>query len=119
MSVNETKYDDEIDLLSLIQTIWDGKWKIVFIVVVSLLSVLGFNILKPDTTFTATTVIKPITSVVFDKYILFNSSLSKIKIKDKEEKVFNIFEITQKSLLELYIEVIEESSLLNERKFTI
>ena len=32
MSVNETKYDDEIDLLSLIETIWDGKWKIAFIV---------------------------------------------------------------------------------------
>ena len=109
MSVNETKYDDEIDLLSLFETIWEGKWKIAFIIAVSLLSVLGFNIVKPSATFTATTEIKPITSVQFDKYILFNSSLSVI---NKEDKVFNIFEITPKSLLNLYIEVIEEGFLL-------
>ncbi|MDC0134645.1 hypothetical protein OAI36_01175 [Alphaproteobacteria bacterium] len=115
MSVNETKYDDEIDLLSLMQTIWDGKWKIAFIVAVSLLSVLGFNTVKPNTTFTATTEIKPITSIEFDKYILFNSSLSiieKEEKEDKEDKVFNIFEITPKSLLNLYVEVIEEGFLL-------
>jgi len=115
MSVNETKYDDEIDLLSLFETIWNGKWKIAFIIAVSLLSVLGFNIVKPSATFTATTEIKPITSVEFDKYILFNSSLSiidKEDKEDKEDKVFNIFEITPKSLLNLYVEVIEEGFLL-------
>ena len=114
MSVNETKYDDEIDLLSLFETIWDGKWKIVFIVAVSLLLVLGFNIVKPKTTFTASTEIKPITSIEFDKYILFNSSLSIIEkeYKNKKDKVFNIFEITPKSLLNSYVEVIEEGSLL-------
>ena len=86
MSVNETKYDDEIDLLSLFETIWDGKWKIAFIIAVSLLSVLGFNIVKPNTTFTATTEIKPITSIEFDKYFLFNSSLSIIEKEDKKDK---------------------------------
>ena len=40
--------DDEIDLLSLIESIWDGKWKIAFIVAVSLLSVLGFNKSKSE-----------------------------------------------------------------------
>ncbi|MDB9771904.1 Wzz/FepE/Etk N-terminal domain-containing protein [Alphaproteobacteria bacterium] len=115
MSVNERKYDDEIDLLSLFETIWDGKWKIVLIVAVSLLSFLGFNIVKPSATFTATTEIKPITSVEFDKYILFNSSLSIFEKEDnidKENKTFNIFEITPTSLLNSYIEVIEEGSLL-------
>ena len=115
MSVNETKYDDEIDLLSLFETIWDGKWKIAFIVAVSLLSVLGFNIVKPSATFTATTEIKPITSIEFDKYFLFNSSLSIIEKEvknNKEDKVINIFEITPKSLLNSYVEEIEEGSLL-------
>ncbi|MDB4239105.1 Wzz/FepE/Etk N-terminal domain-containing protein [Alphaproteobacteria bacterium] len=115
MSVNETKYDDEIDLLSLFETIWDGKWKIAFIVAVSLLSVFGFNIVKPNTTFTATTKIKPITSGEFDKYILFNASLNIIENEDnidKEDKIFNIFEITPTSLLNSYIEVIEEGVLL-------
>ena len=112
-------YDDEIDLLSLIQTVWEGKWKIAFIISVSLLSVFGFNIVKPNTTFTAATAIKPITSFEFDKYSLFNSSLEIIEKNDEkndennEEYIeLNIFEITQKSLLDLYIEQIEEGSLL-------
>jgi LPS O-antigen subunit length determinant protein (WzzB/FepE family) len=123
-------YDDEIDLLSLLQTIWDGKWKIISIIAVSLLSVLSFNIVKPNTNFTATTEIKPITSSEFDRYSLFNSSLKIIQTKDKEDNEdkegnednednegnedneFSIFKITRDTLLNLYIEVIEEGSLL-------
>ena len=45
--------DDEIDLLSLIKTIWDGKWKILSIMAISLSSVFGFNTLVPNTTFIA------------------------------------------------------------------
>ena len=127
MTVSETKYDDEIDLLSLIETIWDGKWKIVSIIALLLLSVLGFNIIKPNTTFTATTEIKPITSFEFDQYSLFNSSLKIIVRKDKEDKEDkedkkdkkdsffiedSIFEITKESLLNSYIEKIEEGTLL-------
>ena len=112
MSNVPQKYDDEIDLLSLIQTIWDGKWKIASIVAVSLLSVFGFNIVKPNKTFIASTDIRPITSFEFDRYSLFNSSLKVIEKNDKKGKSFNIFEITRKSLLNLYIEKIEEGSLL-------
>ncbi len=120
MSNDPLILNDEIDLLSLIQIIWDGKWKIVSIIAGSLLLVLGFNIIKPNNTFTATTEIKPITSFEFDSYSLFNASLRVIEkeneennvIKDNEDKVFNIFEITRKSLLNLYIEKIEEGSLL-------
>ena len=121
MSNVPSTYDDDINLLSLILTIWDGKWKIVFIIAVSLISVLCFNIIKPSKSFIAKTEIKPITSFEFDKYRLFNSSLKIIepstkKNKEKEEKsledkVFNIFEITQKSLLGLYVESIREGSL--------
>ena len=102
----------EIDLLSLIKTVWNGKWKIVFIMSVSLLSVFGFNIVKPNTIFTTTTEIKPITSFELDKYSLFNSSLKVIEKEVKDGKIFNIFQITPKSLLNLYIEQIEEGSLL-------
>ena len=124
MSNVPSTYDDEIDLLGLIQTIWEGKWKITSIVAVSLLSVIGFNIVKPNTTFTASTEFKPITSFEFDRYSLFNSSLKVIEEDNKddkndkddkegkEDKVFNIFEISRKSLLSLYVEQIEEGSLL-------
>ena len=122
MSNVSPTYNEEIDLIDLIQTVWDGKWKIVFIIAVSLISVLGFNIIKPNKSFIAKTEIKPITSFELDKYALFNSSLKIIdsdtkkdtekEEKSLEEKVFNIFEITQKSLLGLYVERIQEGSLL-------
>ena len=98
LSVTNKTFNDEIDLIKWIQIIWDGKWKIASIVAISLLSVFGFNIVKPNKTFTATTEIKPITSFEFDKYRLFNST--------------GIFEITQDVLLDLYIEKIDEGSLL-------
>ena len=95
---------------------FDEKWKIAFITAVSLLTVFCFNVIKPNTNFTATTEIKPVTSFEFDKYRTFNSSL-KIIVKDEKDKkdekdendeqdekeniIFNIFEITQESLLDL------------------
>ena len=98
LPVSDRIYDNEIDLLSLIQTVWEGKWKIVSIIAVSLLPVFGFNIVKPNTTFTASTEIKPITSFEFDRYSLFNAT--------------GVFEIKRQTLLNLYIEQIEEGSLL-------
>ena len=65
---------------------------------ISLLSVFGFNIIKPNTTFIAQTEIKPITSFEFDKYRLFNAT--------------GVFEIKIDDLLDLYIEELEEGSLL-------
>ena len=115
MSNVPSTHDDEIDLISLMISVWDGKWKIVSIIAVSLLSVFGFNIVKPNTTFIASTEIKPITSFEFDKYSLFNSSLEIIKkenVDNKKDLTSNIFDITPKILLNLYVEEIEEGSLL-------
>ena len=102
-------HDDEIDILSLFQTIWEGKWKIVSIMAISLLSVFGFNTVLPNTTFIAQTDIKPITSFEFDKYRLFNASLKRFDSENVEVKIFNI---SKESLLELYIEQLEEGTLL-------
>ena len=102
-------HDDEIDILSLFQTIWEGKWKILSIMAVSLLSVFGFNTVLPNTTFIAQTDIKPITSFEFDKYRLFNASLKRFDSENVEVKIFNI---SKESLLELYIEQLEEGTLL-------
>lgn len=120
MSNTTPTYNDEIDLLSLMETVWKGKWKIAFIVAASLLSVFVFNIVKPNKSFITTTEIKPITSPEFDKYRMFNSSLKTIEIEKKEDKQGKkekkeeqeTFEITQKSLLSLYVEQIEEGSIL-------
>ena len=127
------KNNEEIDLFNLIEVIWDGKWKILSLVLVFLLTVFGFNTLHPNTTFIATTEIKPITSFEIDKYRSFNSSLKVIKRREKDDrvekedkedneykeykkdiddKIFNFFEITQEFLISLYIENLEEGTLL-------
>jgi LPS O-antigen subunit length determinant protein (WzzB/FepE family) len=59
-AMNETLPSDEIDLLQLIETIWDGKWKIIAITAACVLGVLGFQDLGPAPSFVATTEIKPI-----------------------------------------------------------
>ena len=51
---------DEIDLIQLIETIWNGKWKIIAITASCVMGVLGFQILGPAPSFVATTEIKPI-----------------------------------------------------------
>ena len=102
-------HEDEIDILSLFQTIWEGKWKIASIMAISLLSVFGFNTVLPNTTFIAQTDIKPITSFELDKYRLFNASLKRFDSENVEVKIFNI---SKESLLELYIEQLEEGTLL-------
>ena len=109
MAENIKEYDDEIDLLSLFETIWEGKWKILSIITVSLLSVFGFNTVLPNKIFIAQTEIKPITSTELDKYRLFNASLKRF---DSENVEVDIFNISKESLLSLYIEEIEEGTLL-------
>ena len=109
MAENIKEYDDEIDLLSLLLTIWEGKWKIVSIMAVSLLSVFSFDIIKPNKIFIAQTEIKTITSFEFDRYRLFNASLRKFDKGNKEVKIFNI---SKENLLGLYIEQIDEGALL-------
>ena len=124
-----TIYDKEIDLFSLIEIIWRGKWKVVSTMAFCLFLAISFEDLILDKTFTATTIIKPINSNDYDKYSLFNSSqkiISKksekknkiivgeeeVEVVQKKEEETNIFEITPKSLLNYYIEQIEEGSIL-------
>ena len=118
--------NNEIDIFDLIEIVWNGKWRIAFIMSLSLLSTLGFNILNPNTNFTAITEIKPITNFEFDKYRSFNSSLKSLEKEEKNEesekeeqskvkkddKDFLKFKITQEYLLNSYLEKIEEGSIL-------
>ena len=59
---------DEIDLIQLIETIWDGKWKIIAITASCVLGVLSFQVLGPAPSFVATTEIKPIFAADAEDY---------------------------------------------------
>ena len=142
MSDLQKKYDNEIDLLDLIQTIWDGKLKIMLFMILGILIAFGYGI-KKVRNFIVTTEIRPITSFEEDKYRLFNQSPNKIDkkrlkikidnkykdmlveylvdnkdkniakfLKNEESNKVAIFEITNKSLLNQYVEEIKEGSLL-------
>jgi len=58
--MNDIHTSDEIDLIQLIETVWEGKWKIIAITAVCVLGVFGFRVLAPAPSFVATTEIKPI-----------------------------------------------------------
>ena len=97
--------NDEIDLIELFQTVWDGRWKIVRIAFLSLLGVVGFQFTQPAPSFVATTEIKPINSVEAERYTAINA--------------LDFFKVTPSLLFDLYKEQLEERVLFEDaiRKF--
>jgi LPS O-antigen subunit length determinant protein (WzzB/FepE family) len=66
--MNDTLPSDEIDILQLIETIWEGKWKIIAITAACVAGVLGLQVLGPAPSFVATTEIKPILASDAESY---------------------------------------------------
>ena len=58
--MNDIHKSEEIDLIQLIETVWDGKWKIIAITAACVLGFFGFQVLGPSPSFVATTEINPI-----------------------------------------------------------
>ena len=102
-----TYQDDEIDLVELLQTIWDGKWVIATFAAVAILFGGAFAFLIPSV-FEFQTQIKEVTSVQGDKYLALNSLI----VADNADKAF--FAITPESLLDLFIENLEERTLFED-----
>lgn len=71
--MSDIQHSDEIDLLQLIETLWEGKGKIIAITSACVLGMFGFQLLAPPPSFVATTEIKPISSKEADQYALLNS----------------------------------------------
>jgi len=91
-----TYQDDEIDLVELLQTIWDGKWLIAAFAAIAVAFGGAFAFLKPSV-FEASTDIKPITS---DDYQLYSSS-----------NALGFFAVSKESLLNSFVEYLDERSL--------
>ena len=92
------KQYNEIDLFELLKILWKDKLKLGLIVFLCLISVYIYRQINPNTTFIATTTIKPISSHEFDKYKQFNA--------------IQFYEIDRRILLDLYIEYIKEGTIL-------
>ena len=92
-------YDDEIDLIEIFQTLWNGKWIILATVLISLLAMFGY-VSSQKIDFKATTEIKPISSVDIEIYESSNN--------------LGIFEVTQDRLMNLFIEQLDERTIFEE-----
>lgn len=96
MSNARPPYDDEIDFTELLLFFWDGKWKILAFVLISVIFVFGYQSYQP-VSFDLTTKVKPISSIENDIYTQSND--------------FNFFIITRKILFNLYVEKLQQTSL--------
>jgi len=101
--------NDEINLIELMQTVWEGKWKIAVIVVISFIAVTSYQSTKTKN-FTAITEIKPLSQFLTDKYIVLNKT---IKLTGTDSN-FNIQKITQSNLLNLYIDILNNKSVFED-----
>lgn len=91
------RHDDEIDLVELFKTIWDGKWQIIGSVAVATCVAVGV-LLNIPSEFTAKTEIRPITTVEADRY--------------RESNALGFFEVDRESLRDLFIEQMQQREVL-------
>ena len=111
--MTETLPSDEIDLLQLIETIWDGKWKIIAITAACVLGVLGFQFISPAPSFVAMTEIKPISSKEADAYASLNS-LEVYNVKPADLLTLHNERLTQPDTL---TKLFREIALLDREEF--
>ena len=144
--IKNSKVDnDEINLIELMYVLWNGKWKIAVVVVISLIAVISYQSTKTNN-FTAITEIKPIADLELIKFIEFNNlitntntninsntntninsntntntNINTIGTSESGNTVVKINKITGLSLLNMYINVLNEKLVFEDaiRKFNL
>ena len=102
---------DEIDLVAIIRTLWQGKWIILLTMFLSCVAVFLFYQSKPKQV-TFSTAIKKIHIEYFDyQYLYLNFLSSKTS---QQTKGLNFISITQNSLLNLYLDNIVSSEVVTQ-----
>ena len=87
--------DDEIDLLELMKTIWDGKWKVVGATLIFVLIGLTFVLIKPSS-FEVSTVIQKGKRSVFVDFESINGVL-------KSNNLENIYQTDAMSIFQMFV----------------
>ena len=120
------RQDDEINILELLSTLWDGKWKIFGIMFFSFIVIFVIQALLPPPNFTATTKIKPISSIEEEKYKELNEFKYKelndfINELDEKQKLSEVpkekvilYEVTKKTLLNMYIRQLQNGKVIEK-----
>ena len=104
----QLEQNDEIDLFSLLKTIWDGKWKIIATTTISLFACLIYNFNTPNSFKIETT----ITSNSQDIFIKFKT-LNEILL-EQQQKNYDLLEINNFGESNVYL---IDSNLIIEKFF--
>lgn len=99
---------DEVDLLDLVQMIWDGKLTVILFVIAGVLTGAGAWFVMPKPTFVATTEIMPIKTENSERYRLFNQAV----LLDFNDD--NLIRVDADSLLKLFLEELEHRTVFEE-----
>ena len=102
---------DEIDLVAIIRTLWQGKWIILLTMFLSCVAVFLFYQSKPKQV-TFSTAIKKIHIYYFDYQHLYLNFLS--SKTSQQTKGLNFIPVTQDSLLNLYLDNIVSSEVVTQ-----
>ena len=116
MTKTRSPYDDEIDILDLFLTLWNGKWIILATTLISFSAMFGYLSFQ-KIVFEATSEIKPISVFDFETYKALNDLLT-IYSSDNEKYKFSnnleFFQVTPERLLSLYVEQLDERTVLEK-----
>ena len=119
--VKNPKVDnDEINLIELMYTLWEGKWKIAVAVIISLIAVISYQSTKTKN-FTAITEIKPVSILEFNKYLELNDLMKIIDVNNEGNVTKKVNQITISRLLDSHINILEDKSIFEDaiRKFNL
>ena len=119
--VKNPKVDnDEINLIELMYTLWEGKSKIAVAVIISLIAVILYQSTKTKN-FTAITEIKPVSILEFNKYLELNDLMKIIDVNNEGNVTKKVNQITISRLLDSYINILEDKSIFEDaiRKFNL
>ena len=107
MRNNSQINNEEISLIELTQTVWEGKWKIAVVVVISFIAGISYQ-LNTTKYFNITTEIKPISKSEINEYIIFNNTIELTRVK------FDFEKITKLGFLNSYLEILNDKSVFED-----
>ncbi len=130
MLKNNPNNKHEIDLFDLASILFKNKWKIILSIVIPIIIIYGYtsNQIK---NFTASSIVKPITTHEENKYIVFNDANSFDKVfynkdnfnylgddyeivESSDLKYHMFFSITKELLYKSYLEILQEKSVISD-----
>ncbi len=111
--------ETQINISDLLIIIWEGKLKIIFSIIISVLILYTLSEMQKKN-FTAKTQVKPISSSEEYKYISFNNLL-KYNLKTLNFEAEDKYKISKDFLLNLFIETLDEKSVFEDaiRKYNL